>query len=74
MEEAMKRKLMGISALTCLVGGSMLLTPAPAEAAYPSCEYYFAKRCSGNTGMLCTHDDDGTQDTLVCFNGSYHYA
>lgn len=70
----MRKNLIALSALTCLVGGGTLLAPTPADAAYPSCEYYYGKRCSGNTGMLCTHDDDGTQDTLVCFNGSYHYA
>lgn len=70
----MRRKLMGLSALVCVVGGSTLLAPTPAEAAYyPSCEYYHGKRCT-NQGMLCTHDDDGLQDTLVCFNGTYHYA
>lgn len=70
----MKRRLMGISALTCLVGGAALLAPAPAEAAYPSCEYYQGRPCSGNQGMHCTHEDSGLQDTLLCFNNSWHYA
>ncbi|MET0399270.1 MAG: hypothetical protein ABW277_20945 [Longimicrobiaceae bacterium] len=70
----MRRKLMGLSALVCLAGGATLLAPAPAEAAYPSCEYYEGKPCSGRSGMLCTHDYDGSQDTLVCWGGTFVYA
>jgi hypothetical protein len=70
----MRRKLMGLSALVCLAGGATLLPPAPAEAAYPSCEYNEGKQCSGNRGMLCTHEDDGLQDTLVCWAGTWVYA
>ena len=63
-----------LSALTCLVGGATLLAPAAAQGAYPSCEYYEGMPCSGNKGMLCTHEDSGLQDSLVCWNGSWHYA
>jgi hypothetical protein len=69
----MRKKLMLLATLTCALGGAALTAPTPAEAAYPSCEYNYGKRCSGG-GMLCTHDDDGTQDTLVCWGGTYVYA
>jgi hypothetical protein len=69
----MRRKRMGISALTCLLGGSLLLAPASAQSSYPSCEATNATRCSGGGYRTCQWSDGGL-DTQVCFNGTWHFA
>ncbi len=68
----MRKKLMGISALTCLAGGAMLVAPARSQSAYPSCEATNATRCSG--GYRTCQWSDGSLDTQVCFNGTWHFA
>lgn len=68
----MRRKLMGISALTCLLGGSMLLAPATAQSTDPDCESLVGRRCTGGI-QRCTPDWGGTE-YLQCFNGTWHWA
>jgi hypothetical protein len=69
----MRTKLILFSALTCLLGGSMLLAPAAAQSAYPSCETTNATRCSGGGYRTCEWSD-GSLDTQVCFNRTWHFA
>jgi hypothetical protein len=65
----MRRKLMGISALTCLVGGSMLVAPATSQAGYRSCEEMVGSRCTGGGITYC--DNYGSLEPLVCSGGSW---
>jgi hypothetical protein len=69
----MRTKLMLFSAVTCLLGGSMLLSPASAQSAYPSCEATNGTRCSGGGYRTCEYLD-GSLDTQVCFNRTWHFA
>ncbi|MET0399271.1 MAG: hypothetical protein ABW277_20950 [Longimicrobiaceae bacterium] len=71
----MRRKLLLLSALTCIAGGSALLTPAPAasQADYPICEYVYGLNCSGWGFMECTHQSGG-QDWLQCNGYSWTWA
>lgn len=69
----MRKKLMLLSALTCVAGGSVLLVAAGAQSAYPSCETTNGTRCSGGGYRTCQWSD-GSLDTQVCFNGTWHFA
>jgi hypothetical protein len=70
----MRRKLMLLSALTCVVGGSALLAPTPAtsQSTLPSCESMLHQPCTTQY-LECTRRLGGT-DWLVCWQGGYAWA
>lgn len=49
----MKNRLVLLSALTCLAGGSVLLAPASGEARYPGCGIPPKSRCVENNVEYC---------------------
>jgi len=64
----MRRKLMLLSALTCLSGGWALLGPAEAQGpTYPSCEALVDTSCAGPNPAYqrCTRES-GVTDILYC--------
>lgn len=63
----MRKKLMLLSALTCLTGGWVLLGPAEAQRRYPSCEALVTTSCAGSNPAYqpCTNEYGGS-DVLYC--------
>jgi len=63
----MRKKLMLLSALTCLTGGWALLGPAEAQRRWPSCEALVATSCGGSNPAYqrCTRES-GATDILYC--------
>jgi hypothetical protein len=63
----MRRKLLVLSALTCIAGGSALLAPTPAasQSQDDSCEELRGQVCSGYQFIPCTREN-GQQDWLQC--------
>jgi hypothetical protein len=70
----MRKKLMLLAALTCLAGGSALLSPgaAASQSTLPSCESMLHKACTTQY-LECTRRD-GSTDWLVCWQGGYAWA
>lgn len=68
----MRKKLLMLSALTCIAGGSALLSPANGQGSYPSCESIVGDRCSGGGDIVC-QQSSGDMESLRCFNGTWHY-
>ncbi len=62
----MRRKLILLSALTCLAGGSTLLAQAQAQSKVPPCEEVIGTECDGGS-MLCT-TAWGAPETLFCYD------
>ncbi len=68
----MRTKLMLLSALTCLAGGTTLLRPASAQDPYPPCSSLAGTYCSGGW-TRCTLDGGGFEH-LECLNGTWHWV
>lgn len=60
----MRKKLIILSALTCIAGGSALLAQAPAQRKV-MCEDLIGTECTGGS-VLCT-TAQGAPDTLFCY-------
>ncbi|MET0399274.1 MAG: hypothetical protein ABW277_20965 [Longimicrobiaceae bacterium] len=71
----MRKKLMLLSALTCLTGGWALLGPAEAQRRYPSCEALVNTSCAGPNPAYqrCTRES-GATDILYCWNDWWVWA
>jgi hypothetical protein len=62
----MRTRLTGLSALTCIAGGVMLVVPARSQTTYPTCESLMYTPCSRpNTGVVCTNVD-GEAEPVFC--------
>lgn len=61
----MRRKLLVLSALTCIAGGAMLVAPASSQSTYPSCESLMWQPCPPDSRVLCTNED-GDTEVLFC--------
>lgn len=70
----MRRKLMLLSALTCIAGGTTLLAPASAQSRDELCDGLVGMQCSGSGGYTSCTSKWGTTEYLQCFNGTWHYA
>lgn len=68
----MTKKLLVLSALACLGGGSLLLGPANGQGAYPLCEDYVGDRCTTGPDIVC-QQSSGDMESLRCFRGTWHY-
>lgn len=67
----MGRKLMLLSALTCIAGGTALAAPAAGRAAYPDCETLRGTAC-GTPGQTVVCQWEGRYlDGLYCHNGTW---
>lgn len=72
----MRKKLMLLSALTCLSGGWALLGPAEAQGRrYPSCEALVNTSCVGANPAYqrCTRES-GATDILYCHLDSGYWV
>ncbi len=69
----MRRKLLLLSALTCITGGTALLAPtaATSQSRAVICEDYLGTRCT-TFYKPCTRES-GVSDVLVCVPGSGYY-
>ena len=61
----MRSKLLVLSALTCIAGGSSLLAPASAQGSYPTCESLLWTPCRSGSTVICTNAD-GEVEPLFC--------
>lgn len=70
----MRNKLLLLSVLTCLAGGSALLAPSTAtgRTTTPSCSSMLHKPCTTQY-LECTLPN-GQTDWLVCWQGGYAWA
>ncbi|MEW5931433.1 MAG: hypothetical protein AB1941_28535 [Gemmatimonadota bacterium] len=68
----MRRKLMALSALTCIAGGSVLLAPASAQGKYATCESLLGTRCTGSY-TRCT-GEGGEIEYLQCRGGTWQWS
>ncbi|HEU0079069.1 MAG TPA: hypothetical protein VFQ76_15555 [Longimicrobiaceae bacterium] len=68
----MRKKLIVLSALTCLVGGGTLLAPASSQGRYPSCEYPPMGRCAEGNIEYCAHN--GEVYRWDCFGGTWYLS
>lgn len=71
----MRKKMAVLSALTCVVGGSALLTPASGQATLAPCSNYIGKACSRSSPQYqqCTQPD-GSVDYVMCYQGWWIWA
>lgn len=61
----MRRKLMALSALTCVAGGAMLVAPARSQIAYPTCDSLIGTPCRPGSAVVCTNVD-GDAEPVFC--------
>lgn len=69
----MRKMLMTLSALTCIAGGSALLTPGTAKAALTPCESLRGQRCSPNGSLTTCTDPYGENVLMACVSGRWQY-
>ncbi len=72
----MRKKLMLLSALTCIAGGSGLLTATPAASQSETviCEEAYGLNCSGWGGLMECTRQSGRPDWLQCNGYSWTWA
>lgn len=66
----MRKKLIVLSALTCIAGGSVLLTPAASQTRYPACEDLVGRSCTQGESVVCTWEGRYL-DGLYCHSGTW---
>jgi hypothetical protein len=72
----MRKRLMLLSALTCVAGGAALPGPATANGQsypYPPCSEWVGQFCTPRTYFKKCMTDEGYVEVLHCVNGSYQY-
>jgi hypothetical protein len=67
----MRKKLMLLSALTCIAGGTALTTPAAGRAAYPDCDQFRGTACTTPGAAMTCQWEGRYMDVLYCFNGTW---
>jgi len=67
----MRKKLLVLSALTCIAGGSALLVPASAQNRYVLCETVSNSRCTEHAGDYCS-GPGGQVFTMLCHHGYWY--
>lgn len=70
----MRKKLLGISALTCLIGGTMLVAPATSQATPPSCDGTIGTYCPRNGATSGCEMLPGQYEPMVCWNHRWTLA
>lgn len=68
---SVRKKLMLLSALTCVAGSSVLAAPAHGRAAYPDCDTLRGTACSTPGATVVCQWDGRYLDGLYCFNGTW---
>lgn len=71
--EHMRTKLIALSALTCITGGSALLAPAATQSGLPLCESVRGTSCRSTSLLACT-SEEGNTEAMACRNGVWVYA
>ncbi|HEX8272141.1 MAG TPA: hypothetical protein VF615_05785 [Longimicrobiaceae bacterium] len=66
----MRKKLLLLSALTCMAGAPALLAPASAQSAIPPCEDLVGTACTG--GFTECRAYWGGPETLYCYEGTWY--
>lgn len=66
----MRKKVMMLSALTCLVGVPIVLTPASGQVDRPACEDLIGTSCTQESSVVCTWEGRYL-DGLYCHNGTW---
>lgn len=67
----MRKRLMLLSALTCIFGGSALTAPAFGRAAYPDCETMRGTACTTPGATVVCQWEGRYLDGLYCYHGTW---
>lgn len=67
----MRKKLLLLSALTCIAGQSVLTAPAAGRATYPDCETLRGTACTTAGQTVVCQWEGRYLDGLYCFNGTW---
>ncbi|HEX7241541.1 MAG TPA: hypothetical protein VF263_14785 [Longimicrobiaceae bacterium] len=67
----MRKKLMLLSVLTCVAGGSALAAPATARDGYPDCDQFRGTACSTPGATMICQWEGRYMDGLYCWNGTW---
>lgn len=67
----MRKKLLLLSALTCVAGATALTTPAVGRATYPDCDTLRGTACATPGQTVVCQWDGRYLDGLYCHNGTW---
>ncbi|MEW5931432.1 MAG: hypothetical protein AB1941_28530 [Gemmatimonadota bacterium] len=67
----MRKKLMLLSALTCIAGGTALAVPADGRATYPDCEALRGTTCTTPGATVVCQWEGRYLDGLYCHDGTW---
>ena len=70
-EGSMRKKLLLLSSLTCIAGGSALAAPAQGRATYPDCETLVGTACSTPGATVVCQWEGRYLDGLYCQDGTW---
>lgn len=67
----MRKKLILLTGLTCIAGGSLLTAPAVGRATYPDCDQFRGTACGTPGAAMICQWEGRYMDVLYCFNGTW---